>query len=206
MEKLKELRKAKGKTQKQLAEFLGISQQAYATYEVGTRTPPIDIIEKLADYFGVTVDYILGRNTDPLETAIQKAGGLPYEAEKNAIPILGRVAAGIPLEAQQEYIGYTFTNFKPANEYFALQVEGESMKNIGIRHGSIVIVHKQDYANDGDIVVALVDGQDATVKRFKRLENAIVLMPENPDFHPIVITPGIEFHILGVVKKAETLF
>lgn len=205
MEKLKELRKSKGKTQKQLSEFLGISQQAYATYELATRTPPIDIIEKLADYFNVSVDYLLGRNTDPLDAMVKQIGGMPYEVEKNAIPILGRVAAGIPLEAQQEYIGYTYTNLKPANEYFALQVEGESMKNAGIRHGSIVTVHRQDDANDGDIVVALVDSQDATVKRFKKLDNAIVLMPDNPDFQPIVITPGIEFHILGVVKKVETL-
>ena len=205
MEKLKELRKSKGKTQKQLSEFLGISQQAYATYELATRTPPIDIIEKLADYFNVSVDYLLGRNTDPLDAMVKQIGGIPYEVEKNAIPILGRVAAGIPLEAQQEYIGYTYTNLKPANEYFALQVEGESMKNAGIRHGSIVTVHRQDDANDGDIVVALVDSQDATVKRFKKLDNAIVLMPDNPDFQPIVITPGIEFHILGVVKKVETL-
>lgn len=206
MEKLKELRKSKGKTQKQLSEFLGISQQAYATYELATRTPPIDIIEKLADYFNVSVDYLLGRNTDPLDAMVKQIGGMPYEVEKNAIPILGRVAAGIPLEAQQEYIGYTYTNLKPANEYFALQVEGESMKNAGIRHGSIVTVHRQDDANDGDIVVALVDSQDATVKRFKKLDNAIVLMPDNPDYQPIVITPGIEFHILGVVKKVETLF
>lgn len=206
MEKLKELRKSKGKTQKQLSEFLGISQQAYATYELATRTPPIDIIEKLADYFNVSVDYLLGRNTDPLDAMVKQIGGMPYEVEKNAIPILGRVAAGIPLEAQQEYIGYTYTNLKPVNEYFALQVEGESMKNAGIRHGSIVTVHRQDDANDGDIVVALVDSQDATVKRFKKLDNAIVLMPDNPDYQPIVITPGIEFHILGVVKKVETLF
>lgn len=64
MEKLKELRKTKGKTQKQLSEFLGISQQAYATYELSTRTPPIDIIEKLADYFEVSIDYLLGRTDE----------------------------------------------------------------------------------------------------------------------------------------------
>nr|DAI09323.1 MAG TPA: Repressor protein CI [Caudoviricetes sp.] len=205
MNKIKELRLANRITQAKLASILGVTQSNLSGWEKEKWQPDQASLIKLADYFGVSVDYLLGRNTDPLDAMVKQIGGMPYEVEKNAIPILGRVAAGIPLEAQQEYIGYTYTNLKPANEYFALQVEGESMKNAGIRHGSIVTVHRQDDANDGDIVVALVDSQDATVKRFKKLDNAIVLMPDNPDFQPIVITPGIEFHILGVVKKVETL-
>ena len=204
MNRLKELRGSK--TQEKIAKELGLARATYSNYENGSREPDQQTLINMANYFNVSVDYLLGRNIDPLDTIITKIGGFPYEVEKNAIPILGRVAAGIPLEAQQEYIGYTYTNLKPANEYFALQVEGESMKNIGIRHGSIVTVHRQDNANDGDIVVALVDSQDATVKRFKKLDNAVILMPENPDFQPIVITPDIEFQILGVVKKVETSF
>ena len=206
MNTIRQLRQQNNLTMKELGSKIGVAESTISLYECQKRQIPDDIKIKLADYFGVSVDYLLGRETDSLESAIKKAGGFPYEVGKNMLPILGRVAAGIPLEAQQEFIGYTYTNYKPADEYFGLLVEGESMKNIGIRHGSIVIVHKQDYANDGDIVVALVDGQDATVKRFKKLDNAILLMPENPDFQPIVITPGIEFHILGVVKKVETLF
>lgn len=206
MNRIKQLREGKKITQMALAKEMGVVRSAMCQYESGARQVPDDIKFKLADYFGVTVDYLLGREVDPLDAMIKKIGGVPYEIEKNALPILGRVAAGIPLEAQQEFIGYTYTNYKPANEYFGLLVEGESMKNIGIRHGSIVIVHKQDYANDGDIVVALVDGQDATVKRFKKLDNAILLMPENPDFQPIVITPDTDFQILGVVKEAKLTF
>lgn len=206
MNRFKELRVTHGYTQAQVAKRLSISQAAYSKYESGKAEPDIRSLNILCQLYDISLDKLLGRNTDPLDAMVKQIGGMPYEVEKNAIPILGRVAAGIPLEAQQEYIGYTYTNLKPANEYFALQVEGESMKNAGIRHGSIVTVHRQDDANDGDIVVALVDSQDATVKRFKKLDNAIVLMPDNPDFQPIVITPGIEFHILGVVKKVETLF
>lgn len=206
MNRFKELRVTHGYTQAQVAKRLSISQAAYSKYESGKAEPDIRSLNILCQLYDISLDKLLGRNTDPLDAMVKQIGGMPYEVEKNAIPILGRVAAGIPLEAQQEFIGYTYTNYKPANEYFALQVEGESMKNAGIRHGSIVTVHRQDDANDGDIVVALVDSQDATVKRFKKLDNAIVLMPDNPDYQPIVITPGIEFHILGVVKKVETLF
>ena len=206
MNRFKELRVTHGYTQMQVAKWLSISQAAYSKYESGKAEPDMRSLNILCQHYNISLDELFGRETDPLESAIKRAGGFPYEVEKNAIPILGRVAAGIPLEAQQEYIGYTYTNLKPANEYFALQVEGESMKNIGIRHGSIVTVHRQDNANDGDIVVALVDSQDATVKRFKKLDNAVILMPENPDFQPIVITPDIEFQILGVVKKVETSF
>ena len=206
MNRFKELRVTHGYTQAQVAKRLSISQAAYSKYESGKAEPDIRSLNILCQLYDISLDKLLGRNTDPLDAMVKQIGGMPYEVEKNAIPILGRVAAGIPLEAQQEFIGYTYTNYKPANEYFGLLVEGESMKNIGIRHGSIVIVHKQDYANDGDIVVALVDGQDATVKRFKKLDNAILLMPENPDFQPIVITPDTDFQILGVVKEAKLTF
>lgn len=64
METLKKLRKAAKRTQVQMANYLGITQQAYAMYELGTRTPPIDVIQKIADYFNVTIDYILERNND----------------------------------------------------------------------------------------------------------------------------------------------
>lgn len=206
MNRFKELRLSHGYTQAQVAKWLSISQAAYSKYESGKAEPDIRSLNILCEHYKLSMDELLGRDTNPLDAMIKKIGGVPYEVEKNALPILGRVAAGIPLEAQQEFIGYTYTNYKPANEYFGLLVEGESMKNIGIRHGSIVIVHKQDYANDGDIVVALVDGQDATVKRFKKLDNAILLMPENPDFQPIVITPDTDFQILGVVKEAKLTF
>lgn len=90
----------------------------------------------------------------------------------------------------------------PKEEYFALRVHGESMKNAGILDKSILIVHKQETAECNDIVVAMLN-REQTVKRFKRYGDNIFLMPENPDFEPIPVTPNDELIILGKVVEVR---
>ena len=117
-----------------------------------------------------------------------------------AIPLLGRVVAGKPLESQENLEGYIYIGYSPKEEYFALRVNGDSMINAGIRDRSVLVVHKQSYAQSGDIVVALINGE-ATVKRFKMYNENIFLMPENPDFEPIPVLKGSDFLILGKVVE-----
>lgn len=196
MDKLKELR---GKmTQEQIAKKLGLNRQTYRNYENGDRQPDFDTLTKMADYFGVTIDYLLGRD-------IKKDPVIQDEVEINdlyPIPLLGSVAAGIPIERQEDLEGYVFINFMPKEEYFALRVHGESMKNAGILDKSILIVHKQETAECNDIVVAMLN-REQTVKRFKRYGDNIFLMPENPDFEPIPVTPNDELIILGKVVEVR---
>lgn len=112
------------------------------------------------------------------------------------IPIVGRVAAGAPILAEEcieDYLPYD--NGGRAGEYFALRVRGYSMKNAGILPDDLVVVKKQSEAHNGEIVVALL-GDEATVKRFKREGKRIWLLPENEEFSPI---DGTEAQIMGRV-------
>ena len=103
------------------------------------------------------------------------------------VPLVGRVAAGIPItavECIEEYIPLS-SELVAQGETFALRVVGESMKNAGILPGDIVICHQNSLVNNGDIVVAMLDGE-ATVKRFYKENGYVALQPENPEFQPIV--------------------
>ena len=119
------------------------------------------------------------------------------EARENQVPILGDVAAGSPILAQECVEGYlAFETHGRGDEYFALRVRGESMLNAGILPGDLVVVHRQEDAASGEIVVALID-EEATVKRLSRRRGHMWLMPENDDYSPI---NGDRARILGRVS------
>lgn len=115
------------------------------------------------------------------------------------VPVIGSVRAGLPIYAYEEADGYV--SFCPdgknyaADSLFALHIVGSSMKNVGIMEGDTVIVEKTDYAENGDIVVALV-GDEATVKTFYKENGVYRLQPENDEMEPIIVD---ELQILGVV-------
>ena len=106
--------------------------------------------------------------------------------EAMQVPILGRVTAGMPILAVEEIQGYLpySANHAAGKELFALHVDGMSMKNAGILDGDYVIAEKTPTADDGAIVVAMIE-DEATVKRLYREKDCIRLQPENPDFDPI---------------------
>lgn len=113
------------------------------------------------------------------------------------VPVLGRVTAGIPITAVESIEGYVPvpSDLKRGRELFALRVMGESMINAGILDNDIVVVHKTPVAENGEIVVAMIDGE-ATVKRFYKGSKYVTLEPENDNFEPIVAR---ECEILGRV-------
>lgn len=198
MNRIKEVRLLRGKTQAEVARWLSITQAAYSRYECGTSQPSIEAIAILSEKYGVSIDYLLGRER-------KNAPPIKDEVELNdcyAIPLLGRVVAGIPIESQEDLEGYIFIDKEPKDEYFALRVNGDSMINAGIHHNSILIVHKQPYAENGNVVVALLNGEQ-TVKRFKLYGENIFLMPENPAFEPIPVLKGSDFFILGKVVEVR---
>lgn len=102
-------------------------------------------------------------------------------ASMNAIPLYGRIAAGTPIEAIRDETGSVDVphNLMGRGEHYALEVDGDSMVEAGIHDGDTVIIQRTDRANDGDIVVALVDGVEVTLKRLKRAGKHIHLIPEN---------------------------
>lgn len=108
-----------------------------------------------------------------------------------ALPLYGKIAAGTPIEAlrnEQETVDVPMS-FLGSQECYALTIEGDSMMKAGIMDGDIVIIEKCDRASDGDIVVALVDGEEVTLKRLRREIGAVCLMPENDAYQPIRLTP-----------------
>ncbi|MCK6600331.1 MAG: transcriptional repressor LexA [Bacteroidetes bacterium] len=124
----------------------------------------------------------------------------------SGIPIIGKVAAGSPILAQENIQGYlNFGNYFSDNgNVFALKVQGDSMKDDGILDGDVVIIKHQATALNGDIVVAIID-EEATVKTFYNEGDRIRLQPQNPRYQPIYVTDSNNFRIggkvIGVVRK-----
>ncbi|WP_108124398.1 transcriptional repressor LexA [Saccharospirillum mangrovi] len=132
---------------------------------------------------------------------------LPESESEAGIPVVGRVAAGSPILAQEqieEFIEIPTGLFSPKADYL-LQVQGLSMKDIGILEDDLIAVHKTDQARNGDIVVARV-GEDVTVKRYERQGAIVTLYPENSDFDPIIVDLqqddfAIEGLYVGVIRR-----
>jgi len=122
------------------------------------------------------------------------------------VPLVGRVTAGTPVLASENIEDYfpIPTEFVGAGEFFMLRVRGDSMIQAGILDGDHVIVRKQDTAENGDIVVALVNGDEATVKRLYREKDHVRLQPENPHMDPIVaVDVRVLGKVVGLVRKVH---
>lgn len=127
----------------------------------------------------------------------------------HTIPVLGRVAAGLPLYAEQNIEDYTYAKLPAGSEYFALRVKGDSMTAARIFDNDIIIVREQDIVENGEIAVVAVNGDDATVKKFYREGNTVTLMPcsFNPGHQPQVYnTDAIEIKVIGKVILGQVAF
>lgn len=197
---LKYFRSREGLSQSDLAKKLGVSTSTISMYEVGKREPDFETEEKIADFFNTDLNILRGRDTE----RICSPGAV-------VIPVLGRVAAGIPLTAAEYIIDTEEISQAMAadGEYFGLQVKGDSMEP-KISNGDVVIVRKQSDADDGDLVIALVNGDDAVVKRLKKYKDGIALISSNPIYEPMFFSKSeIEekpVEIIGKVKELRAKF
>ena len=171
---LQNLRADKQVSQQAVAEYIGVTKQAYSLYELGKRNPDNDMLYKISEYFDVSIDYLLGKS---------KIKNISNLGKSVKIPVLGKVQAGIPIEAVEYIIDYEEITPEMASkgEYFGLVVKGNSMEPRFIE-GDVVIVKKQTSAESGDIVIALVNGDEATIKKFKLLKDGIMLIPLNSSY------------------------
>lgn len=196
------------KQQKEVAEKIGVVPSTFNAWCKGKSMPRMGKIQALAEYFKVNNSDLLSDKTEP--DIIEKIGGIPYNPT-HRIPILGYISAGLPLYAEEHIEGYTFTDLNGYNEYFALRVKGDSMNAVNICPGSIVIVRRQPVVENGEIAVIMVDGENATVKRFYRNGNGntVTLMPQsnNPQHLPQIYNlEEIEIKIIGKVVRSEITF
>lgn len=121
------------------------------------------------------------------------------------VPLLGRIAAGSPILAEEdiEDILPLPTQIVGNDPVFMLRVQGDSMIQAGIFDGDLVVVRRQPDADDGDIVAALIDGEEATVKRLRRSPGRVILLPENPAYEPMVFTEGVQLlgRVVAVLRR-----
>lgn len=195
------LRKGKGLTQQELSKILGLSSSSVSMYERGEREPSFETLEALADFFNVDMNYLM--------TGLP-SNAIPYSPANQVAPILGRIPAGYPIFSATEIEGYAPIDYADTENYFWLRVSGDSMVNADILNGDLVLIRRQPCADDGQIVAARVNGDEATLKRFRRVGDTVMLMPENPNYSPIPV-PASSFRtgdasIIGVVVELKRKF
>ncbi len=130
----------------------------------------------------------------------------PMAADAIEMPVLGRIAAGVPIEAIQEEITRVAvpTHMMGHGEHFALEVQGESMIEAGILDGDYVVIRKTQSALPGDIVVALVDQEEATLKTYRRKGQDVILEAANPAYENRILSPnrvGVQGKLVGLIRR-----
>lgn len=198
------LLKAHGISVYQLSKETGISASTFSDWKSGRSTPKADKLARIAAFFEISLDELLRTESGKRDA---NASYRNLRAQK-MIPVIGVIRAGSPIVTDETLLGREFADVEDAEDYFYLQVCGDSMKNCGIVEGSYVLFHKQQYAENGDVVACLVDGESATVKRFFKQNHRILLSPENESYKPIVLLPD-DFEmgrarILGVAVEVKT--
>lgn len=173
------------KTRNDMCDALGVKYTTFTDWVKGNTYPRIDKIELMANYFGI-------QKSDLVEERVESKENSPFNIPTgNAVQIkvLGRVAAGIPLEAIEDVID---TEEIPqalakTGEFFGLQIHGDSMEP-RMCEGDVVIVRQQDDAESGDIVIAMINGHDATCKRLMKYSGGISLLSFNPLYEPMMFS------------------
>ena len=182
-ERIKNRRKDLGLSADDVAEILGVARATIYRYESAEiENMGIDKIEPLAKALRTTPEYLMGWNE---EKSTLPPNAYPYHPT-HRIPILGRISAGQPLYAEENIEGYIFTELNGDHEYYALRIMGDSMNAMNLFEGDIVIVRRQECVDNGQVAVVLIDGEDATVKRFMQSGDTVTLIPSstNPAHMP----------------------
>lgn len=169
-----------GKQQKEIAKDLGYNPTTFNTWCVGKIIPSAGKVQKIADYFGIGKSDLLDDKS--LLPGKSRTIGV-------TIKVLGRVAAGLPIEAVENIIDTEEISEDMARngEYFGLQIHGDSMEP-RMYEGDVVIVRQQDDAESGDIVIAMINGNDATCKRLTKYASGIALTSLNSKYEPMMFT------------------
>lgn len=195
------LRKENHLSQEELADNLNVkygmntNKGTISKYEDCIHVPGFTVVDNLSDYFGVTSDYLMGRTDDK------------YYSDNvgiNKIPILGTIAAGSPMSAIENIIGYEYSN---DNCDYCLKVKGDSMIGARINDGDIVFIHNQPDIESGEIAAVIIDNEDVTLKRVLKINGTILLHSENPNYKDMIFTKKDfkQVRVLGKVRyfKAE---
>lgn len=205
LEKAMQMRNLKAS---ELSEKAHIPKSAISQYLSGLYEAKQKSIFKLASVLNVSEAWLMGMDV-PMEkiTKLDKLGNPVTE-----IPLLGTVKAGYDYMAQENWEGMIEVDkniIKDGSDYFALKIKGDSMSPVLIED-DIVIIKKQDDFESGDLVVALINGDEATIKKGKKSDNSILLQPLNTNYEPLIFTydevKNIPVTIVGIVKQLKREF
>lgn len=198
--RLKQLRAERDLLQKELADKVDIPRSTIAAWESGNRTPELGSAQALADFFEVSLDYLMARTNDPHGTYLPP--NMWPAGPMVRVPVLGRIRAGLPILADEHIEGWELAVADEVKDgqYFYLRVTGDSMIGSRIYEGDLVLVRQQEEVENGEIAVVNVDGENATLKRVYRTNGELILQPDNPKYAPIVIKSG-EARICGKVVE-----
>ncbi len=186
-ENIKRIRAEHGLSQAELGKIAGVSDKAVSTWELGLKTPRMGAVEKMANYFGITKSAIV----DDVQTApaASKEPTIPpgFEPmpEMDMVPLVGRIACGTPITAEQNVERIVCVPSKWRST-FTLTCKGDSMEP-RIHDGDLVAIRKQPEVENGEIAAVRI-GEEATLKHVYLHENFIELRPENPAFNSIILS------------------
>ena len=202
------LLKSHNTTAYRVAKGTGIAPSTFSDWKSGRSVPKADKLRKIAAFLGVSMDTLLSEPESLPAKPLQELFGFRPLTNLNGhcqLPIIGEIRAGSPIITDETVLGYEEADVDDPTEYFYLRVRGDSMKDCGMVDGSIVLFHKQTYAEEGSVVACLVGGESATVKRFHKEGYRIFLCPENDDYTPIELSPldfeTGEARIMGVAVE-----
>ena len=193
------LRKAKNMTQEEVSNLLQIDRRNYPRLESCEITKVAnDKLQILAKLYNVSMDYLFSNGKDAERKGVR-------------IAVLGSIPAGIPVEAVEDIIDFEEIPYQLAmtGEFFGLKVKGNSMSP-KISHNDVVIIRRQENAETGDICAVMVNGNEATLKQIKKLDNGIMLIPFNPEYAPMFYSiddiEKLPIKIIGKVVEARIKF
>lgn len=196
--------------QADLVKLTGIDKSSISLYLSGKITPKGDKLYKLALALNVSPVWLSGFDVPMSETATSNENKTaPRKGVK--IPVLGVVRAGIPIEAEENIIDYEEISQAMAatGEHFALKIKGDSMEP-KISEGDVVVVRKQSSVDNGEIAVVLINGDEATIKKFYKTENGIKLISTNAKYDPFYYTPAevnsLPVSVIGKVVELRAKF
>lgn len=215
-DRYQQLCKACGKSPSRVAVETGISKGTVSTWKNLGRTPQTAQLQKLADYFGISIDQLLdetkialtGVNREGEEKHRLPLGAIPCNAAQVA-PLLGTVRAGLPMYAEENIEGYIPIRQSDGATYFWLTIRGDSMNAAGMDEGDQILVREQPEVENGEIAVVLVNGNEATVKAFRREGDLVILTPRStnpthqPQIYDLKTTP---VQVLGRVIECRKVY
>lgn len=196
-ENIKRIRLEHGLSQAEFGKIAGVSDKAVSTWELGTKTPRMGAVEKIANYFGITKSAIVD-DVQPASPTPIPPGFIPMPPMRK-VPLVGSIACGTPILAEQNIDGSVDAP-EDIRCDFALRCKGDSMIDAGIHDGDAVYIRIQPEVENGEIAAVRV-GEEATLKRVYYDGTTLTLMPANASFAPMVYTgPQLDdVHIEGRV-------